>query len=132
MLEAAVVIDLSGAPIHWHLPAERTAVHLPDSRSLWQVLWAERQRLAGVAHTHPGVGSPAPSWEDLTTFAACEAGLGRRLDWWIATMDQIRLFRWAGPSPHRYLGCPLTAPPAWLPQLRARSTQPSSHTRSTP
>ena len=104
MLEAAAVIDITGAPIHWHLPAGRTAVHLPDSRSLWEVLWESRSRLAGVAHTHPGAGLPVPSWEDLTTFSACEEGLGKRLDWWIATADQVRVFRWVGPTPYRYRG----------------------------
>ncbi|MFT5685936.1 MAG: hypothetical protein ACI8RZ_006891 [Myxococcota bacterium] len=117
MLEAAAVIDITGAPIHWHIPAGRSAVSLPDSRSLWSVLWENRERLAGLAHTHPGGGRPIPSWEDLTTFSACEAGLGRRLDWWIATADQIRLFRFSGPTPYHYRGHSLTEPPSWLPAL---------------
>ena len=41
--------------------------------------------LAGVAHSHPGGGIPTPSWEDLTTFAAVEDGLGQRLVWWIVS-----------------------------------------------
>lgn len=126
MLEAAVVIDTAGAPIHWHLPPGRSATALPDSRSLWDVLWQHRHHLAGIAHTHPGCGRPVPSFEDLTTFSGCEAGLGLRLDWWIATADQIRLFRFVGPTPYRYRGAPLAEPPSWLPALRALSSPPSN------
>ena len=90
MLEAAAVIDTTGSLIHWHVPAGRSAVSLPDSRSLWSVLWDSRDRLAGVAHTHPGTGRPVPSWEDLTTFSACEAGLGVRLSWWRTALEGCR------------------------------------------
>ncbi len=130
MLESAAVIDITGAPIHWHLPAGRSQVALPDSRSLWDVLWAERERLAGVAHTHPGAGMPYPSWEDLTTFSACELGLGRRLRWWIATSSRIAELRWVGPEPYRYKGRLLGEPPLWLPALHARSlVTPAIRTR---
>jgi hypothetical protein len=127
MLEAAAVISTTGAVLHWHLPAGRSAVLLPDSRSLWDVMWTHREQLAGIAHTHPGTGRPRPSWEDLTTFSACEAGLGVRLDWWIATADQLAVFRWVGPTPYRYRGRLLAEPPPWLHDLRVRSDLPLSN-----
>lgn len=95
MIETALVFDADGVPLHWHLPAGRSAVSIPDSRALWEVLWAARERLGGVAHTHPGAGPALPSDVDVTTFAACEAGLGRRLQWVIATDDEVAQFEWA-------------------------------------
>lgn len=92
-IEVAVVIDIAGAPICWHLPDDRTAVSLPDSRMLWDTLWTNRHLLGGVAHSHPGSGPPYASTTDITTFAAIEAGLGRRLDWWIVSSDSIVLYR---------------------------------------
>jgi hypothetical protein len=115
-LEAAVVIDIEGEVLHWHLPLGRTAVLLPDSRKLWDVLWQHRVELLGVAHTHPGAGQPSPSLEDLTTFAACEAGLGKRLRWWIATNDQVVCYMWTGPSSHAYSPVEI-GPTPWLDQL---------------
>lgn len=84
--EAAVVlVNVNGAPtpVYWHAPPGRTAVEIPDDVALWDVLWQNRARLVGVAHTHPGGGVPAPSGTDLATFAAVERALGRPLLWWI-------------------------------------------------
>lgn len=118
MTEHAFVIGADGAVLHHHAPPARTAVSLPDSRDLWLVLWAHRAIVAGVAHTHPGGGRPSPSREDLTTFAAVEAGLGRRLVWWIATADAVAAFAWGGPDRFGYTEVPLGEMP-WLPALRA-------------
>jgi len=123
VVEAAAVIDPEGAVLAWHLPPGRTAVSLPDSRSLWSTLWAHRDRLGGLAHTHPGTGRPVPSREDLTTFAACEAGLGLRLDWWIATADQVLRFRWCGPGRTDYVSQEPLGPTTWLERLRQLSLQ---------
>jgi hypothetical protein len=69
-MEAGVVVDRAGLPLHWHIPEGRTAGALPDSALLWDVLWTRRHELAGFAHSHPGRGAPAPSTADLSTFAA--------------------------------------------------------------
>jgi hypothetical protein len=129
MLEVAVVLDLAYQPLWWHVPDGASATALPDSRELWEVLWAQRGRLLGVAHLHPGAGAPVPSSTDLGTFAACEDGLGMRLQWWIATSDQVRCFDWIGPMRYDFRwrearSADETA--AWLEALRARS-----HRRST-
>ena len=98
MMEVAVVIDKRGRPIHWHLPPGRSAVGIPDTRDLWDVLWENRTNLAGIAHSHPGSGKTGPSMTDLTTFAACESGLGVRLNWWITTSDRLIKLAWRGPE----------------------------------
>lgn len=124
MLETAVVIGHHGAPLHWHLPPGRGAAFIPDSHILWRVLWAHRDKVHGVAHTHPGRGEPTPSLEDLTTFAAVEAGLGRRLVWYIATEDRLAAFHHSGPERLAYAATPTAALPdtqRWLTTLRARS-----------
>lgn len=97
MMETALVFDWEGRTIHWHEPPGRSASSLPDSRSLWDVLWEHRSsknggtgRLAGVAHTHPWNGPTGASQTDLTTFRAVELGLGQRLLWPIVTFTHIR------------------------------------------
>jgi hypothetical protein len=105
----------------WHEPSGRTWGSIPDSRDLWTILWDHRAELVGVAHTHPGGGTPRPSIEDLTTFAACEAGLGRRLFWWIASTDCCMKYQFRGPDRFDYVGDddPVHS---WLDELRARSS----------
>jgi hypothetical protein len=97
-MEAGLVFDRQGNPIHWHLPPDRSAGMLPDSRQLWEILWENRARLGGVAHTHPWDGPPGPSGTDVTTFAAIEAALGRRLIWPIVTFSAVGYFAWTGPG----------------------------------
>lgn len=91
MMEAGVLLDLKGHPIFWHTPNDRSGGALPDSRTLWDVMWENRDRISGFAHTHPGYGKPGPSYTDITTFAAIEEALGKRLDWAIASGDKLCL-----------------------------------------
>jgi hypothetical protein len=88
MIEVAAVLDHYNVPIHWHVPPGRSSGHIPDTRSLWEVIWENRDIVGAVAHTHPGSGKPGPSIMDITTFMAIEAGLGRELAWWISSSDQ--------------------------------------------
>lgn len=92
MMETALVFDMGGDVIYWHEPAERSSSHIADSRNLWDVLWENRARLGGVAHTHPWNGEAWPSESDVTTFSAIERGLGRRFLWPIVTMSEVRYF----------------------------------------
>lgn len=121
MREAGVVIGGDGEPIFWHSPAARSAVSLPDSRLLWDVLFENRERLSGFAHSHPGGGTPGPSYEDVTTFAAVEAGLGRRLLWWIASADEVVVLWWVGPERLAYARATLEEAPTWVAELRRLS-----------
>lgn len=120
-MEAGVVIDLNGEPLFWHVPANRNEAALPDSRSLWDVLWENRDNLAGFAHSHPGGGVPGPSYTDVTTFSAIELGLGRQLDWWITSDTSIVVLRWEGPHKYTYRPIVLEAEPVWVPRLRELS-----------
>jgi hypothetical protein len=94
MIESAMVFDEKGLIIYWHDPPGASSSHIPDSKRLWNVLWNQRHRLGGVAHTHPWDGPTEPSGTDLSTFKAVEAGLGQRLIWPIVTMTHINYFTW--------------------------------------
>jgi proteasome lid subunit RPN8/RPN11 len=102
MREVALLIGLDGGVLYNHEPEDRTSVFLPDSLTLWDRIWAYRTNLAGIAHSHPGSASPTPSMEDLTTFAAVEAGLGKRLIWWIVSSDGFAELIWIGPDKLHY------------------------------
>ena len=88
--EVAMVFDKQGRPLYW-LNGRSAAVE--DSRSLWEVVWENRENLGGVAHTHPWDGPTGPSGTDISTFAAIESGLGKRLLWPIVTMTHVHCFR---------------------------------------
>lgn len=124
-MEAGVVVGFDGAPLYWHLPPNRTAGSIPDSRALWEVFWNNRHQVFGFAHSHPGSGMPGPSWEDITTFAGVEIALGRRLTWWIISSDQLVTILWTGPGKYDYSTFPLAIPgnhrPLWLDELRQNS-----------
>lgn len=90
-----MLVGLGGEAL-LYLPEGRTSVSLPDDDRLWDTMWAIRDFLCGFAHTHPfGV---EPSQTDLQTWAAIEAGLGKRLLWWIADRERVACYRWFGVS----------------------------------
>jgi hypothetical protein len=128
-IETGVVLAKNEAVLQWHLPPGRTGGSLPDSPDLWQVLWANRDNLYGFAHSHPGSGPVAPSWEDLTTFSAIDRALGKRLVWPITSSDHVAFFTWKGPGPYVYAhagqftadDAPDWLPPDWLSKLRELS-----------
>jgi hypothetical protein len=104
MMEVGLVFDRSGNAIYWHLPRNRSATLLPDSRILWEVLWQHRALVGGFAHTHPWRGRAQPSSIDLTTFAAIELGLGKRLLWPIVTLDDVTYHAWDGSDEREVVG----------------------------
>lgn len=124
-IEAGVLLDDDDHPLFWHLPADRTAVALPDSPSLWTEIWQRRNELSAIAHSHPGGGKPRPSNEDVTTFSAIELGLGKRLDWYIVNAEGISMIKWEGPGKYAYniFDLPMDSQDAamleqWVPELR--------------
>lgn len=121
MIEAGALLNLDGEAIYWHLPPGRTGGSLPDSRDLWDVIWENRKAISGFAHSHPGSGVPGPSYTDVTTFAAIEAGLGQRLDWWIISSDAACLVSWIGPGRLDYAVLPVRQHMPWSPRLRELS-----------
>lgn len=125
MMEAGAVIGINGHVIFWHTPTDRHGGALPDSRQLWDVMWENRVSLEGFAHSHPGSGIPGPSYTDVTTFAAIEAALGRRITWWISSADRTSIVKWCGPDTLSYFAAPLLEEPQWVYQLRKLSEIPS-------
>lgn len=92
MIEVAMVFTRDGHPIFWLSPNGCTGGSVPDSHTMWDRIWRDRDIIGGVAHTHPWDGATGPSHTDLTTFAAIEAGLGTRLFWPIVTMTHVNYF----------------------------------------
>lgn len=126
MIETGVVVSVHHEPIFWHEPGGRSSGALPDSRTLWDVLWQAHRDgwLAGFAHTHPGNGMPGPSQEDLSSFVAIENALGRPLNWWIVNADMTVLVRKSTMDsvPGREIfGTTRIDDPVWAPDLRRRS-----------
>jgi hypothetical protein len=121
VIEAGVLVDRDEEPLYWHLPPGRSAGSLPDSRELWDAIWANREQIMGFAHSHPGSGMPWPSDEDLTTFSAIDLALGRRLSWWITSSDRVVIVMWSGPDAYDYDIEPLDYEPGWVAELRRLS-----------
>lgn len=115
-IETGVLLGEYGEPLWWHMPQDRSAGHIGDDKQLWNMFWDLRAYVTGFAHSHPGGGIQYPSGTDVTTFAAIEAGLGRRLDWWIITADSAALYRWDG---HNYVR--VNRDPPWVAVLRTKS-----------
>jgi hypothetical protein len=65
-------------------------------------MWEGRGNLGAIVHSHPGAGTPTPSHTDVTTFAACEAALGKRIKWGIMSKDQLAWYEWTGPQEYDY------------------------------
>lgn len=76
MREVFFLIGRGGA-ILWS-DAGPNAAALPDSRERWQAIWAHKDELEELSHSHP-VGPLAFSHEDETTMSALESALGKRL-----------------------------------------------------
>ena len=94
---------------------------LPDSPDLFTRIWQHRDQLIGFAHTHPGTSiCPFPSYEDVTTFAAIEAALGRRWLWWIVDAEAVSLSRWGGRFRLDYY-TERVSEPYWVEALRKES-----------
>ena len=89
MIETALIFDTNGGTLAWHEPEGRSSGSLPDSRDLWEFMFDHRDILGGVAHTHPWDGPAGPSGTDLSTFRACELGLGKQLLWPVVTFTDV-------------------------------------------
>jgi len=92
MIETAMVFTRTGYPLFWLSPNGCTSSSVPDSEVMWDRIWRNRDCVGGVAHTHPWDGPSGASQTDVTTFAAIEAGLGKRLYWPIVTRTHVNYF----------------------------------------
>jgi hypothetical protein len=110
--EVCFLLDASGVVLWQDASGDPAA--LPDSRERWCAIWAHREVLAEVAHSHPA-GLLGFSAQDLSTMEAIDAALGRPLAYSVVTADKV-LRR--TPS-----GCTLVvdAEPSWVAALRLAS-----------
>lgn len=58
--------------------ASTSPAALPDRRERWEAIWAHREQIQELCHSHP-FGPRAFSHEDETTMDALELALGRTL-----------------------------------------------------
>ena len=132
MMEVALVFDRNGNTICFHDPKGSTGGSIPDSRDLWEVLWENRDRLGGVAHTHPWDGPAHPSLTDLTTFDAVERALGKQLLWPVVSFTEMTCvvrnpLYGNGDVTHRWTAAgPLTITIEGIEELRDRGYEPTS------
>jgi hypothetical protein len=64
--------------------ASTSPAALPDSRARWEAIWAHRDELELIVHSHP-LGPAAFSAEDESTMAALDSALGRALRYAVIT-----------------------------------------------
>lgn len=117
MVEVCFLIDADGGVL-WS-DRSTSASALPDSPPRWHAIWAHRDRIVVIAHSHPN-GPLAFSAEDRSTMAAIDAGLGRPLRYAVVTIDAL-LYREADGR--------LTIAgekPAWADELRRASGMPTA------
>ena len=99
---------------------------LPDSRTRWEAIWCERERLVEIAHSHPH-GPLGFSEEDESTMTALTTALGRRLTFSVvAPTGMIRRERAPSLSEEAAVGNSGTDvvvmnEPPWAATLRSRS-----------
>lgn len=84
--EVCFLIGHDGA-ILWSDASDHPA-SMPDSRERWTRIWELRDRIAEIAHSHPGGGLHFSS-TDEETMAAIDAGLGRCLSYSVITPDAM-------------------------------------------
>lgn len=86
LTEVCFLLDADGTVLWRDSSGDPSA--LPDSRERWTAIWAHREVLAEVAHSHPG-GPAAFSATDLSTMDAIDAALGRRLGYAVVTPENV-------------------------------------------
>ena len=86
LTEVCFLLDARGAVLWSDSSGDPSA--LPDSRDRWTAIWANRDVLAEVAHSHPR-GPLAFSATDLSTMDALDAALGRHLAYAVVTPENL-------------------------------------------
>jgi len=93
MIEVSMVFDCHGFALFWPSSEGNKHNYIEDSSILWNRIWDNRNRIEGIAHTHPWSCPPFPSATDETTWWAIEKALGKRLTWPIISMNSVGFFR---------------------------------------
>jgi hypothetical protein len=112
LTEVCFLLDGRGAVLWRDVSGDPSA--LPDSRERWTEIWAHREVLAEVAHSHPR-GPLAFSATDLSTMDALDAALGRPLGYAVVTPENLLRRR---PDGRTLIE---EDEPAWADELRAAS-----------
>ncbi len=86
LTEVCFLLDAEGVVLWRDSSGDPSA--LPDSRERWTAIWAHREVLAEVAHSHPR-GPSAFSATDLSTMDALDAALGRPLAYAVVTPENL-------------------------------------------
>ena len=86
--EVCFLIGNDGGILYADVSASPTA--LPDSRRRWEAIWAHRESLEEISHSHP-LGSAEFSSEDETTIAAIRSALGRCVRFSVVSVDEMRV-----------------------------------------
>ena len=110
--EVCFLLDAEGAVLWRDSSGDPSA--LPDSRERWTAIWAHREALAEVAHSHPR-GPLAFSATDLSTMDALDAALGRPLGYAVVTPENLLRRR---PDGRTLVD---DVEPAWVGELRVAS-----------
>ena len=82
MREVCFLIGRGGAILY--ADASNSPAALPDSRDRWEAIWAHRDELEAIVHSHP-VGPHAFSAEDESTMAAVDAALGKAMHYCVVS-----------------------------------------------
>lgn len=106
--------------------ASGSATALPDSRARWEQIWALRERLVEIAHSHP-VGPQAFSREDETTMAALVTALGRPLTF--SVVAPRGMVRCTKADDETFAASPVTTEPWWAELLRLASGMATATTQ---
>jgi len=104
-----------GGAVLW-ADASDSPLAMPDSRERWGRIWALRDQLAEIAHTHP-LGPLAFSAVDETTIEALTAALGRPLRFSVVAPNGV-VSRYDGQD------ALVSEAPFWVPLIRAASGMP--------
>lgn len=103
MIETALVFDLEGKTMRFFEPPGRSSGYIPDVQSKGDMGWTEkaanilfyyvqenRDRIGGIAHTHPWDGPATPSGIDIATFRVFDSLIpGRQLLWPVVTFTDV-------------------------------------------
>ena len=90
-----------------------TASALSDSRERWEAIWAARESLVEIAHSHPD-GPLAFSEVDRTTMKALDTALGRPLRYLVVAPTGVKACQGG-------IEEIIDPEPPWAPGLRAAS-----------
>jgi hypothetical protein len=118
MTPTGALIDTSNRVLYWLKPL---TLAWTENKPFWDTFWKNRDRVIGFAYTQTGhTICPFPSYDQITMFAAAEAAIEKRLQWWIVDESACSLARWDGRYRLDYFTMRVFDP-IWVGALREKS-----------